>query len=817
MKHIVTSSDYTPKIREDLEANSSLYKEEDGDLVNLLQSNIPNSYDRITLHKWDFKGEDKIIKGEYVIFDFDPKENDIEDKLDEIVVALNKVVGLDRDHLTIIFTGRGYHVLVKTIYDINLKFLKDTKKSYTEICKKLGKELEGVEVDPIFPKWHIRTRIPGRHNEKNNREVKLIQVAENLYADDFLAIRTPEENQQALKQNLITDSGRVLSECRFISNYKARPNKSYDDWLALGSNLIRLPDGEKVVHDYSREDCDGGYSEEETNNKIPEFKKLHFGCGRINELWDGCKECPHYNQIRFPTDLGRVHDGSVSWRKPAKTKEGALIEGKYQQSLKVKTIVDWLHEQPLYKVDGVLYAFDQDTKTWKLLIGGSNLALQRIRIRSIVQKELRRQDESIGYMGDDLGAEASWNQVLNTYLSDDRKTCTLNDLNPSHITFYNNGVYDSREFKFYPDSEGSVRMDYIVTESIWFDFFQGKATEEDFKDITFVHRESGGEDGDLAVSFWNSFCAHTYCSTVFGKTIFLLGEGSNGKSTLAHICEWGLGSKIIFKEKLGLFIEEGSENGFTSPVEFDNLNDPNELALMINSKLNVGHESEDPPKGKASSGVLSAFKKANTGEQLMVKWLYKDKVSKAYGGNLIFLMNDMTTLVKNEAMARRSVTIDGKYTYKTKDKFTGAEGTKLIDEGLQKRIIKQIPAYVAWCFEQVRTGKIKLYEDMQVPRDWNDFKEGSAMEVGGCPVSKAVFEIYGEENGGILEERWVSRKQIWNEDFALRDDLDKKEFDKFFDRFEMASARSKYVKYIDSKKRPNKAREYKRYRVEDNF
>ena len=344
MKHIVTKGDPSPKTPEDIkdgycvEANTS-------DLIDLLQANIPNNYTRVTIHRWGWDNKWD-IKGEYVIFDFDPKphslhpycHNDIEDKLDEIVVALNKVVGLDRDHLTIIFTGRGYHVLVKTIYDINLKFLKDTKKSYKEICKKLDKELEGVEVDPIFPKWNVKTRIPGRHNEKNNKEVKLIQVAKNSYAKDFLTIRTPEENQQALKQNLISDSNRVLSECRFISTAKARI-LNYESWMAMLSNLVRLPNGEALAHEYSK--ADTRYTEQETSAKILEANNLDqpYSCSTIDTLWDGCKECPHYKNIKSPTTLGIVKHSALLRQRDK--------DGNIKLDLKNEAVAEALAKMPL--------------------------------------------------------------------------------------------------------------------------------------------------------------------------------------------------------------------------------------------------------------------------------------------------------------------------------------------------------------------------------------------------------------------------------------------------------------------------------------
>lgn len=250
---------------------------------------------------------------DHVAFDFDKIDLT---KLDHYIELFCKIIKIPRAQLGIVCSGNGLHFYVGLLTPItDAKFYKTQKLFYKAICTKLEREAAALslplECDPtVFEPARI-LRLPGTMNAKAGREPKPCYVIEaglmghNLSLPDIAGIPEVEETAQLpiayKKMHPKTDNKAILNGCKFMEHVSLNPHTiSEPQWYAALSITARMENGRELSHTMSR--GHKKYSKDETDTKIDQAL-AHSGprlCRSIDQLWEGCKTCPHYEQVESP-------------------------------------------------------------------------------------------------------------------------------------------------------------------------------------------------------------------------------------------------------------------------------------------------------------------------------------------------------------------------------------------------------------------------------------------------------------------------------------------------------------------------------------
>ena len=773
MKHIVTKGIHTPKTE-----NDDWWRWEDNlDFHDIIRNYkiIDGQWNLIYLFKARFNKTTNNFEreGNHVIFDFDPIDSDhIKDKLPEIKEAIKEIIWVPEDKLTIIFTGRGYHVMFKTAYTFNDRNINGYKRGYNKICDQLQEKLteHGVKVDPIFSNHgvFVRTKIPGRRSIKKdvNRNHELIQVAigDEPFVIPFLDVHTIEENEREKEPPQIAKPEKILEGCHFLSHAKARPNDLLEpDWVMLGQILLALPNGRELMHEYSK--GHKTYNAKDTDDKCDHIEKKEYRvpkCETINEKWGGCEGCPHWKtKIRNPIQLGTEYQESgifEHWRikKEIKNKQGEVIDFYYDTKLDPIKVSDYLNSlKTLYKVDMGVCQYNEESGIW------GDIILQKESVHRILSEIIQTKTFELD---DHFRVERKGVEIQNmkwciaTYLNDPRRKVRGNEANPAHIAFYENGLYDSEEHKFYPEE---FKKEYVVTSRRPFKFFQGTVTREDIKRIVgFLDDMYSPEVKEFLIKY----SAHVRFRDPTGWALFVVGEGSNGKSTIMHIQSWLLGSQEKFDHPdlrnngVKVNLNCGPILGATSNIPLPKLHDENKVRLILMTSYNVAHENNGIPSEKS----LEVFKLLSTGEGVTFKQLYVDTNTGLFRGNQGYACNQLPQWVNSDAYYRRVVAIPhGKFHFVEEEGDIEHEGERVIDRTLWYDIVNEIPKYDKYLLDCVKNGEIKL-GDIPIPQELTDYKKANLVTSAHAVIDWLEIHTLSEEEGGEWTG-WLLFKHFWDE------------------------------------------------------
>jgi putative DNA primase/helicase len=169
----------------------------------------------------------------------------------------------------------------------------------------------------------------------------------------------PKDNKKAsakvkADKNWTAPTGKdAFEKCGFLKHVAEKPTEVNEpQWYAALSIVAKFQDGRKQCHEISRQHP--RYSVHETNEKIDQAEQasLPRTCESINQLWDGCKQCPLFGKINSPVNIfeTRFYD---------RTGKGALIPlyndllKHFQSDSAYKTIADM---KTVYRFNGTHYA-----------------------------------------------------------------------------------------------------------------------------------------------------------------------------------------------------------------------------------------------------------------------------------------------------------------------------------------------------------------------------------------------------------------------------------------------------------------------------
>ncbi len=240
-------------------------------------------------------------------------------RLPDYQEVVSEVLQIDQNHMAIIFTGNGLHFLVGTTKEIEYEdYFDETKIHYKAICdeingKLLERNLEGKSDPVVWSKGRI-LRLPNTKNikpDKGEKDAYIIQP--NIVPIDKNIIDLsplPEvEVGSFISESMLRlmprpDSAGVQAGCGFLKHVKKNQDTiSEPEWYAMLSIIGRLPEADRLVHEYS--DQHPQYNPHATERKWQQSITASGPrtCDNICGIYDGCRSCPHFGKITSPIQI----------------------------------------------------------------------------------------------------------------------------------------------------------------------------------------------------------------------------------------------------------------------------------------------------------------------------------------------------------------------------------------------------------------------------------------------------------------------------------------------------------------------------------
>ena len=213
----------------------------------------------------------------------------------------------------VVSSGHGIHVYwlldqPVTVTDQNRQEVIETARKVQQLIRNTATE-RGWHIDPVADLSRI-LRVPGTYNYKNTPvRCEVIDAAYDLRYDyDILAnlaVTVPKKTEKRdtsfEHRDTDGDAKYMLSNCRFLQHCQLdAASISYDEWLAMLTNVARASDGVQACHELSQIDS-ARYDQQKIQAKIDEAL-THMApttCAYIQQTlhFNGCDDC----QVKCPS------------------------------------------------------------------------------------------------------------------------------------------------------------------------------------------------------------------------------------------------------------------------------------------------------------------------------------------------------------------------------------------------------------------------------------------------------------------------------------------------------------------------------------
>lgn len=252
---------------------------------------------------------------------------------EEYADALAGIFDLKRDAFTVVGSGNGLHLLINLRYPIHqVKYFKENKAAYNEICSKLGDRMVsaglGGKVDPVIFEPARVLRVPGTKNVKPNKrdtECELLQLSILAYDINMRQVSGLEKAEaenispvEVRRQFPQPDFPYIVEQCEFVKWCLDKTEEVHEPHVFdLFSLLVNMPPDATVLRggvSYTAK----GLAEEVFKNataskslarSIFEDKwqqSARYGarkCSTIEDHWGQCKTCAHFGKCPTPLAL----------------------------------------------------------------------------------------------------------------------------------------------------------------------------------------------------------------------------------------------------------------------------------------------------------------------------------------------------------------------------------------------------------------------------------------------------------------------------------------------------------------------------------
>ena len=569
------------------------------------------------------------LKEQWAIpFDIDGIHIPSEDKALESALSVARLaceaLNVEHTDVGILFSGNGVQIFVLTDKPILApEYFDTTRLNYAALCNNIQLKLRDAQVhgkvDTSVWSSARLMRLPNTENRKPGKPVRTAQILNGtlkplsfdvVERSGITAVNRPEYiSDEALKDYPKPDTDAVCTGCKFLVHCKENPSKiSEPQWYAMNSITARLNNGDDLTHAMS--EGHPSYSHYETELKIAQALAASGPrtCKNIESLWDGCTKCDHYGKITSPIMIkGDDYIASADFG----FRERKITEGKKPQPgrpVYTDLIKQFMKETP-YKTlvdNGCIYVFNG--KHWELM---EDPFLRKWMTALVTPTP------STVEMREFIGQLKAYNTVRMEWFNDTRtkhlnfSNCVLNldtmETHPHHAKY---GFFSVLPFNYDPKAQ-APRWEQFLSE-----IMQGDS------EMVELLKEYGG----YAISGDDCWMQ---------KSLILVGEGANGKST--------------YMEMLGEVVGRDAH----SAVSMQDMNNPQSRYSVMNKLFNYSEETS--MKAIADSSI---FKTLVSGGMIEIKQLYTQPFMIPNRAKLIMAANNMPySSDKSFAMYRRMLIV----------------------------------------------------------------------------------------------------------------------------------------------------------------
>lgn len=558
-----------------------------------------------------FEERGRKLKEQWVIpFDIDNLAFEPGEELQvarKVAAAALKTLNVPLDEAAVVFSGNGVQFFVGISEPIvSEEYFETTRLAYAAICQSMQrvlveKMLPGKVDTSVFSKGRLM-RLPDTLNRKENKPERMAVVLNDkivprsldLVAISGIAMVEHHEHvpDEVLKNYPKPDTKAILEGCRFLNwcgSHQAAVSEP--QWYAMLSVTARLDDGREVSHVMSAEHP--GYNHYEAELKIDQALTSSGPrtCRNIEALWEGCKECPHYEKITSPIMIkgpDYIASQDFGFRERRTDKNGVVRPGppayldlikEFSQQQAYKTVSD---NKNIYIYNGKFWEkmYDQEAMAWmaeRVKPAPSSSEAQEF----LAQLKLQNLTRLDWFSKSRQRMMNFQNVVL------DLTTMEVHAHKPEF------GFFHVLPFDYDPRAL-APRWEQFLLE-----IMQGD------RGLVDLLKEFGG----YAIS-GDDYWIH--------KALLLVGDGSNGKS--------------VFMEMLGEVA--GKESHSAVPVQ--QLNDPVARQLTYNKLFNYSEETS-----VTAFNSSEAFKTMASGGALQYKVLYEQPFMAHNRAKMIMSANNM--------------------------------------------------------------------------------------------------------------------------------------------------------------------------------
>ena len=595
------------------------------------------------------------------IIAFDLDDIDVK-RLTEYLPPVLHVIKMEESECGIVCSGNGLHFLVETDQIItDPKYFSNTRNIYKAICDKINKELKvlGLKGEAESGPWsaghtlrlpntkNIKTPEVGYKNKNSTTDCIMhqrfmkVQVGyciENLVDMEQVKVDDALNNYDEYKQRFAVDTEAVLNECAFIKwNREYAHDVKEADWYKALSIVSRLENGKELCHSMS--EGHAGYSPEETDAKI-EQSLLSSGprtCKNIRENFSGCKECPH--NVTSPLllkgkDFIRTKNNGFYNVRRTVASDGSVSLSKGKPNY--EDLLKYFDKQHYHISTPARFTYVWDATHWVVMHGADIEAFAEEHFdpapSSSMVAEFKNKVRRTNMRPDDW-----FNQSTYQKINLDNGVLVLDDKHAPELKPHSRkyGFTSIQKYEYNPEAT-APRFDKFLDE------------------VTLGRKELRS----ILLEFMAYVVANHDCTRA--KSLFLLGDGSNGKSKFVELLQDMLG--------------EGS----CSAVPLGELNKDQMRALLINKLVNISEET--PSRSLIDSAY---FKSLVSGGSTTAKVVYKEPTIFRNRCKLINLCNSLpgsADMTHGNLRRLLIVPFDAKF-----EKEDGTEDLRILDKLLSEK------------------------------------------------------------------------------------------------------------------------------------
>lgn len=648
----------------------------------------------------------KLLRQTVIPFDIDdlivPDTREAQDALfKQYLHLVCATLGLDFAQIGSVFSGGGLQFFVKS--DVVIEddsYFEANRKYYKAICEKLQNALISAKlpgkVDHSVWSAARLMRYPDTINRKPGRPERVAYVINGTISQEINLKKLSglpdlgegQEVRETIAKSFPTpDPKAILSECQFMQYVQSSPNQvSEPEWYAALSIGARFPEGRKFCHQISKDYK--GYSFHETETKITQSLENSGPrtCKGINDLWGKCQGCKHFKSNDVISPLLISGPGHVKTQNTGFHYIFAGDNGTARKVPDVAGLATHLMNERHYKTvtdSEICWAFENGR--YEILYDLSIKKYAEDNFEPKPKETLRREF---------LNKVKMYGHIKPNWFTES----TRGKMN------FKNGVLDVRSRTLVPHSHEYGFMSQLPCE------YDPNATaprwEKFINEVTLGRQE--------LIDTLQEYLGYVFSSQgcKYQRLLCLLGEGSNGKSTLVNVIKALAGS-------------EGSSN-----LSIKNLQDSQNRAILEGKIINISDEN-DRDSFRNTELIMTLV----VGGNYQIKRLFAQPYEVQNNTNFIMLCNKVPhSSNTTHGFFRRFLFIPFDAV------FSHERGN--IDIDIEAKLIAELPGIFNWI--------MKGFDRLE--------KQGQFTE---SKLSKAVLEQYREDIDPIYS--WYNERIVMNE------------------------------------------------------